>query len=70
MVGLGTDAERVIAESPTFRWRHDEQPPAEPAAAAALEALLAKLQEQGWQVVGRGDEWFSLLLRVSGVRGA
>lgn len=70
VVGAGTDAEWVVAASPAFRWRRHERPPDEPVAAAALEALLTKLQEQGWHVIGRGDEWFSLRLRAPGADGA
>jgi hypothetical protein len=58
-----TEAEHVIAESPAFRWRRAEPPPDQPTAAAALKALLANLEEHGWRVVGRGDEWFSVHLQ-------
>ncbi|MGE5691781.1 MAG: hypothetical protein ACM33B_14595 [Pseudomonadota bacterium] len=54
--------ERVIAESPPFRWRGAEPPPREPATLEALETLVRRLEDDGWRVIDRGDEWFSLRL--------
>lgn len=62
----GADGEeRVIAESPDFRWRKAQPPPEEGGALEAHRTLVETLVESDWTVVGRGEEWFSLQLRRS-----
>jgi hypothetical protein len=62
---VATDADGVqttIGISPYFRWRGSDLPET-PAAAAALRALVESLQQHGWRVEGRGDQWFAVRLR-------
>jgi hypothetical protein len=55
-------AERVLASSPSFRWRKRDAPIETPEAAAALWALVNHLQKEGWTLAGRGESWFNLRL--------
>jgi hypothetical protein len=55
-------ADATVALSPYFRWRKSEPPPETPAAAAALRALVESLEDEGWKVVGRGEDWFAVRL--------
>lgn len=57
--------EATIGVSPSFRWRKAELPEF-PAAAAALRALVDSLEQEGWQVAGRGEEWYAVRLRADG----
>ena len=60
-------AEVTLAQSPFFRWRQGTPPPKEPAAAEALDALVASLEQAGWSVVGRrSGDWFAVRLRLAG----
>lgn len=55
----GPDEERLV-ESPWFSWRHAEPPPPPlPDFVAARDALLAKLEREGWHQCGRGNAWYS-----------
>jgi hypothetical protein len=51
--------EQRLVESPWFSWRQAEPPPPLPDVVAARDALLAKLELEGWQECGRGQAWFS-----------
>jgi hypothetical protein len=60
----GPDAGRAIEISSSFRCRGDEpEQSGEPV--AALEQLLGRLAEQGWEVVEEGPRWFDRRLRMS-----
>jgi hypothetical protein len=48
-----------LVESPWFKWREAEPPPPLPAFVAARDALLAKLEREGWAECGRGQAWYS-----------
>jgi hypothetical protein len=61
-VATDAGAEDTVALSPYFRWHKSEPPPETPAAAAALRALVGSLEHEGWQVVGRGEDWFAVRL--------
>jgi hypothetical protein len=56
------ETEATIAHSPTFRWRKSDPPPETPSAVSALAALVKSLEQDGWTVSGRGDDWFSIRL--------
>ena len=54
------DGEQRLVESPWFAWRQAEPPPPPlPEFVAARNALLAKLQREGWHECGRGQAWYS-----------
>jgi hypothetical protein len=55
--------ERVLAQSPMFRWRGASQPPREPATEDALRVLIEALEARGWTVSGGGTDWYALRLR-------
>jgi len=57
-----TGTDKAVAASPYFRAKGRDRAES-PVAAAALHALVWSLQQEGWRVVGRGDEWFSVKLR-------
>ena len=61
-----TGTEAAVASSPFFREKGRDRAES-PVAAAALHALVESLQWEGWHVVGRGDEWFSVRLRTTTV---
>jgi hypothetical protein len=55
--------ERVLAESPHFRWRKAVPPPPEhDQAVQAHRSLLEVLERDGWTVARPGSEWFALEL--------
>jgi hypothetical protein len=64
------DEERTVAASPSFRWHGVEPPPEAEPATTALAALVAQLERDGWQLAGRGDEWFELRFRRHAVSTA
>ena len=64
-VGTGEDEGRVLAQSPTFRWRGGTPPPREPATEDALRVLVEALETSGWMIAGDGGDWFALRLRRS-----
>jgi hypothetical protein len=52
--------EQRLVESPWFSWRQAEPPPPPlPEFVAARDALLAKLEREGWHECGRGQAWYS-----------
>ena len=54
-----------FVESPWFAWRKaDPAPPALPEIVAARDALLEKLEREGWEPYGRGGAWFSQRLTL------
>jgi hypothetical protein len=53
------DGEARLVESPWFSWRQAEPPPPLPEFVAARDALLAKLEREGWHECGRGQAWYS-----------
>lgn len=54
------DGEARLVESPWFSWRQAEPPPPPlPGFVAARDALLAKLEREGWHECGRGQAWYS-----------
>jgi hypothetical protein len=53
------DGEALLVESPWFSWRQAEPPPPLPEFVAARDALLAKLEREGWHECGRGLAWYS-----------
>lgn len=54
------DGEARLVESPWFSWRQAEPPPPPlPDFVAARDALLAKLEREGWHECGRGQAWYS-----------
>jgi hypothetical protein len=56
----GPDGDDRLVESPWFSWRQAEPPPPPmPDFVAARDALLAKLEREGWHECGRGQAWFS-----------
>jgi hypothetical protein len=57
-----------IAESPYFRWRKAEPPPKNDDAVEAHRALVERLEQDGWVVVGTGREWFALELERKAIR--
>ena len=58
-----TPERKLIAESPTIRWRSSLPPEPTEAAVAALDALTDRLGEAGWQAQeGQADPWFGLRL--------
>lgn len=54
--------ERVLAESPHFRWSKSDPPPNAPPAVEAHRSLVEALQRDGWSVAGAGEHWFTLEL--------
>ena len=53
----------LIAESPSIRWRSSAPPVRTEAASDALDALIERLSEAGWQVEdGEAEPWFALRL--------
>lgn len=50
----------TVAHSPAFRWLKNEPPHETADARTALRMLVRLLQEEGWQVSGRGPVWFAL----------
>jgi hypothetical protein len=57
-----------IAESPHFRWRKAEPPPENDDAVEAHRALVERLEQDGWVVVGNGKDWFALELERKAIR--
>ena len=53
------DGEQRLVESPWFGWRKAEPPPPLPEFVAARDALLARLDREGWHECGRGQAWYS-----------
>jgi hypothetical protein len=54
-----------LVESPWFAWRKaDPAPPALPEIVAARDALLVKLEREGWEPYGRGGAWYSQRLTL------
>lgn len=54
-----------LVESPWFSWRKaDPPPPALPEIVAARDALLVKLEREGWEAYGRGGAWYSQRLTL------
>jgi hypothetical protein len=54
-----------LVESPWFSWRQaDPPPPALPEIVAARDALLVKLEREGWEAYGRGGAWYSQRLAL------
>jgi len=54
-----------LVESPWFSWRQaDPPPPALPEIVAARDALLVKLEREGWEAYGRGGAWYSQRLTL------
>jgi hypothetical protein len=60
----GSDEGRAIEISSSFRSR-GEEPEQSDEPVAALEELLGRLEEQGWEVVEEGPRWFDRRLRTS-----
>ena len=60
--------ERTVARSPAFRWRKRDVPTKTPEAVAALSALVTRLQDEGWTLTGRGENWFNAKLQSSRAR--
>jgi hypothetical protein len=54
-----SDGGQRLLESPWFAWREAEPPPPLPEIVAARDALLAKLEREGWAECGRGEAWYS-----------
>jgi hypothetical protein len=52
------DGEQRLVESPWFAWRKTESPPPLPEFVAARDALLARLEREGWYECGRGQAWY------------
>jgi hypothetical protein len=62
------DGYERLVESPWFAWRQTDPPPPSPEFVAARDALLAKLECEGWHECGRGQAWYSR--RVTARSGA
>jgi hypothetical protein len=62
----GPDGVDRLVESPWFSWRQAEPPPPLPDVVAARDALLAKLEREGWYECGRGQAWFSQRVAAGG----
>ncbi len=58
------DGEARLVESPWFSWRQAEPPPPLPEFVAARDALLEKLECEGWHECGRGQAWYSQRVTV------
>lgn len=55
-----SDGSQRLVEGPWFAWRKAEPPPPPlPEIVAARDALLAKLEREGWEECGRGQDWYS-----------
>jgi hypothetical protein len=53
-----------LAESEPLDWRAwDAEPRNPPAAEAALDALRARLERDGWEAIGRGRAWYEVRYR-------
>jgi hypothetical protein len=53
-----SDGPSRVLESRWFSWRRVSPPPDEPPIAAAHDELLHALRREGWELCGRGDEWY------------
>ncbi|MFL5923527.1 MAG: hypothetical protein ACJ75Q_00220 [Gaiellaceae bacterium] len=54
----------IVTASPPFRWSKPSPPPQTlPHVARAHAALVARLEANGWEVVGRGEHWYALELQ-------
>ena len=60
------DGEQRLVESPWFAWRQAEPPPPLPDFVAARDALVSKLEREGWHECGRGQAWYSLRVTTGG----
>jgi hypothetical protein len=56
-------ADYAAGRSPAFRWRGSGPPEPTEAVAAAHEALVARLEREGWERYERGSLWYSQRLR-------
>jgi hypothetical protein len=53
--------ERLVLNSPSFRWTESTPPPQDlPEIARAHEVLLAELEAAGWSAFHTGDHWYEL----------
>jgi hypothetical protein len=53
--------ERLVLNSPSFRWNESKPPPQElPEIARAHEVLLAELEAAGWSAFRTGDHWYAV----------
>jgi hypothetical protein len=60
-VAAQPDGRRLIAgRSSLFRWRDEEPPPRSDATEASLRSLVERLEDDGWERVGRGERWYEL----------
>ena len=55
--------EQLVAESPHFRWRKPGPPPHRGPALEAHRALVERLEQDGWSVVGAGRRWYASKLQ-------
>lgn len=56
-------SEFALSESPLFRARSTGLPERTDEAVAAFEALITKLENDGWELAGRDDTWFGRTFR-------
>jgi hypothetical protein len=69
-VGGEAGDEGIVAASPLFRcWLTSEVSEERADAQAALSVLLDRLEDESWVRVGKGEEWFSTVLRRGSPRG-
>jgi hypothetical protein len=62
-VARAADDERLVASSPVLRWRGDKPPPPGAASRAAHRALVAELNDSGWEPAGQGAGWYETRFR-------
>lgn len=61
-VAVAADGSPVV-ESPSFKWRRAEPPPADGAAADAYAVLLSELEALGWERSAAGAVWYETRFR-------
>jgi hypothetical protein len=54
---------RILARSPSFRWRSSDPPPPEGPAVEAYAALIELLTAWGWESAEIGGPWYRTRLR-------
>src|SRR3984893_1142354 len=59
----GSGEPRLVGESPAFRWRSSAPPTEAEPASSALETLLGRLAEEGWEAgVHSSGNWYERVL--------